>query len=56
MSNNTDNADKLDLSRRNLLKVTVAGLLAGTAPPVLSYLFPAPAAAAVTDKTKVLIV
>jgi flavodoxin len=56
MSNKTNNADKIDLSRRNLLKVTVAGLVAGVVTPVLSHLFPAPAAATVTGKAQVLIV
>ncbi|MBI5584599.1 MAG: NAD(P)H-dependent oxidoreductase [Deltaproteobacteria bacterium] len=56
MSNKTNNANKIDLSRRNLLKTTFAGLVAGVATPVLPHLFPAPAAATVTAKTKVLIV
>jgi flavodoxin len=56
MSNKTNSVNKIDLSRRNLLKVTVAGLLAGVAIPVLPHLFPAPAAATLTGKTKVLIV
>ena len=38
MSNETKDANKIDLSRRNLLKVTVAGLLAGVAAPLLPYL------------------
>jgi len=56
MSNETRDANKIDLSRRNLLKVTVAGLLAVVAAPVLSHLSPAHAAATATGKTKVLII
>ncbi len=40
MSDETKNANTMELSRRNLLKATVAGLLAGVAAPVLSYLSP----------------
>jgi flavodoxin len=38
MSNETKDANKIDLSRRNLLKATVAGLLAGVAAPLLPRL------------------
>ncbi len=34
MSNETKDANKVGLSRRNLLKVTAAGLLAGAAIPL----------------------
>ena len=44
MSNETKDANKIDLSRRNLLKVVVAGLLAGVAGPVLTHLSPTGAA------------
>ena len=56
MRHETKAANKIDLSRRHLLKVTVAGLLAGVAAPVLPYLSPTHAAEAVTGKTKVLII
>ena len=38
MSNETKDANKIDLSRRNLLKVAVAGLLAGVAAPLFPHL------------------
>jgi len=38
MSNETKDANKIDLSRRNLLKVTFAWLLAGVAAPLLPHL------------------
>ncbi len=38
MSNKIENANGIDLSRRNLLKITVAGVLAGIASPVFPYL------------------
>jgi flavodoxin len=56
MSKETRDANKIDLSRRHLLKVAVAGLLAGVATPVLSHLSPTHAAATGTGKTKVLII
>ena len=56
MSNETKDANKIDLSRRNLLKVIVAGLLAGVAAPLLPHLFPTHAAATGTDRKKVLII
>ena len=56
MSNETKDSNKIDLSRRNLLKVTVVGLLAGIAAPVLSHLSHTPAAATVTGRKKVLII
>jgi flavodoxin len=56
MINKTNNANKIDLSRRNFLKVTVAGLLAGVAAPVLTYLSPTHAAEAGTGGNKMLIV
>ena len=56
MSNETRDANKIDLSRRNLLKVTVAGLLAGVAAPLLPHLSPIHAAATGTGRKKVLII
>jgi hypothetical protein len=44
MNNDTKDANNIDLSRRSLLKVTVAGLLAGVAAPILTRLPPAHAA------------
>ena len=38
MSNETKDTNKIDLSRRNLLKVTVAALLAGVADPLFPHL------------------
>ncbi|MGZ6248973.1 MAG: twin-arginine translocation signal domain-containing protein, partial [Syntrophales bacterium] len=38
MSNETKDANRVCLSRRNLLKVTAAGLLAGAAIPLLPHL------------------
>ena len=37
MSNETKDANKIDLSRRNLLNVAVAGLLAGAPAPLFPY-------------------
>ncbi len=54
MTNETKDANRIDLTRRNLLKVTVAGLLAGIAAPVLPHLS-SHAAATGTDRKKVLI-
>jgi flavodoxin len=56
MSNETKDANKIDLSRRNLLKVTVAGLLAVVAAPVLPHLSSTHAAATGTGRKKVLII
>lgn len=56
MGDETNKANTMELSRRNLLKGTVAGLLAGVAAPVLSYLSPSLAAATGTGGKKVLIV
>ena len=56
MSNETKDPYKIDLSRRNLLKVTVAGLLAGVAAPVLLHPSPTPAAVTGTGRKKVLII
>lgn len=56
MRNETKDSDNIDLNRRNLLKFTVAGLLAGVAAPVLPYLSPTHAAATGTGKAKVLII
>jgi flavodoxin len=55
MSNETKDANNLDLSRRNLLKLTVAGLLAGVAAPVFPYLSSTHAATG-NDRKKALIV
>jgi len=56
MSNETNDASKMDLSRRNVLKVAVAGLLAGVAVPLFSHLSSIHAAATGTGRKKVLIV
>jgi flavodoxin len=56
MSNETNDASKMDLSRRNVLKVAVAGLLAGVAVPLFSHLSSIHAAATGTVRKKVLIV
>ena len=55
MSNETKDTNNFGLSRRNLLKITVAGLLAGVAAPVLPYLS-SPHAATGNDRKRVLIV
>jgi len=44
MSNETDDAKKINQSRRNFLKVVVAGLLAGVSAPLVSHLSSAYAA------------
>ena len=44
MSNETNDAKKIDLSRRNFLKAAVAELLAGVSAPLVSYLSSAYAA------------
>ncbi len=54
MSNETKDANRIDLSRRKLLKITVAGLLAGVAAPVFPYLSSTHAATG-NDRKKVLI-
>jgi flavodoxin len=56
MRNEKKDVNKIDLSRRNLLKVIVAGLLAGGAAPLLPHLSPTHAAATGTGKTNVLII
>jgi len=56
MSNETKDATEMDLSRRNLLKLVVAGLLAGVAAPLFPYLSSTYAAATGTGRKKVLIV
>lgn len=56
MDKKTKNANSIDLPRRNVLKVTVLGLFAGIAAPVLSGLSSANAATAIPDSTKPLIV
>jgi len=56
MSNETNDASKMDLSRRNVLKVAVAGLLAGVAVPLFLHLSSIHAAARGTGRKKVLIV
>jgi flavodoxin len=55
MHNETKDENNLDLSRRNLLKLTLAGLLAGVAAPIL-HLSPARAAVTGTDGKKALII
>jgi len=56
MSNEMKDAKKIDLSRRSLLKGTVAGLIAGIAGPVFPFLTHPYAATIVTGKPKVLII
>jgi flavodoxin len=56
MNNEPNDANKMDLSRRNLLKFAVAGLLAGVAGPLLPHLSSTYAAATGTGRIKVLIV
>ena len=55
MSNETKDANKIDLSRRNLLKVTFAWLLAGVAAPLLPHLSTTHAAETGTGGKKMLI-
>lgn len=55
MSNKTQDANKIDLSRRNLLKVTVAWLLAGVAATLLPHLSTTHAAETGTSGGKILI-
>ena len=56
MSDETKDANKVGLSRRNLLKVTAAGLLAGAAIPLLPYLGSTHSTASGTGRTKMLII
>lgn len=56
MSNETKDVKKIDLSRRNLLKVAVAGLLAGVAAPLFPYRSSTYAAATGNGRKKVLII
>ena len=56
MSNETKDANEMDLSRRNLLKLAVAGLLAGVAAPLFPHLSSTYAAATGAGRKKVLIV
>ena len=56
MSDETKDANKVGLSRRNLLKVTAAGLLAGAAIPLLPYLGSTHSNALGTGRTKMLII
>ena len=56
MSNETKDADKVCMSRRYLLKVTAAGLLAGAATPLLFHLGSAHSAATGTGRKKMLII
>jgi flavodoxin len=56
MSNETIDINKFCLSRRNLLKVTAAGLLAGAAIPLLPHLGSAQSTAMGTGRTKMLII
>ncbi len=56
MSNETKDANKVGLSRRTLLKVTAAGLLAGAAIPFLPHLGSAQSTATGTGRTKMLII
>lgn len=53
MSNEPKDTNRIDLSRRNLLKLTVAGLIAGIATPVLPHL--SHAAETGADRKRVLI-
>jgi flavodoxin len=56
MSNETKDANNVDLSRRNMLKLTAAGLLAGAATSLLSHPRSAHAAETGPRSTRVLIV
>ena len=56
MSNETKDANEMDLSRRNLLKLAVAGLLAGVAAPLFPHLSSTCAAATGAGRKKVMIV
>jgi flavodoxin len=56
MSNETKDVNKFCMSRRNLLKVTAAGLLAGAVTPLLSHLGSAQSIATGTGRTKMLII
>ncbi|HQB29391.1 MAG TPA: flavodoxin [Syntrophales bacterium] len=56
MNNETKDAGGMDLSRRDLMKVAVGGLLAGIAAPVLLFLSPGHAAMKGSGGKKVLIV
>jgi flavodoxin len=56
MSNETKDGSKVGLSRRTLLKVTAAGLLAGAAIPFLPYLGSAQSTATGTGRKKMLII
>ena len=56
MSNETKDANKFCMSRRNLLKVTAAGLLAGAVTPWLSNLGSAQSTATGTGRKKMLII
>ena len=55
MNNETKDTNRIDLSRRNLLKFTVAGVLAGIAAPVLPHLSSHAADATGSDRKKMLI-
>jgi flavodoxin len=56
MSNKTKDGSKVDLSRRNLLKVTAAALLAGAVTPLLPHLGSAQSTATGTGREKMLII
>ena len=56
MSNETKDANKIDLSRRNLLKVTFVWLLAGVAAPLLPHLSTTHAAETGTGVKQMLII
>jgi flavodoxin len=56
MSNETKDANKIGLTRRTLLKVTAAGLLAGAAIPFLPHLGSAYSTATGNGRTKMLII
>ncbi len=56
MNNETKGAGEMDMSRRDLLKATVGGLLAGIAAPVLLFLSPGHAAMKGSGGKKVLII
>lgn len=55
MSNETKNANKVGLSRRNLLKVTAAGLLVWAASPLIPFLGSIHSNASGAGRTKMLI-
>ena len=56
MSNETRDGSKMGLSRRNLLKITAVGLIAGAATPLLPHLGSAQSTSTGAGRTKMLII